>query len=286
MVFMLHRIIFLILGVVIIFTAAVFAPRATSWPAASPEDRAREDLSRYEYPSMAGIPWKAHFVMPQESLERLFGKDWVAVARFNRIDRRHTYPGMTIKVPEKLEDIRSYTPLPFVYGPAKKYTKYILLDITEQWIGAYESGRLVFSMPAATGIEGHLTPTGIFRAEAYHRRHTSSLYKTAKGDAQYPMDYAIRFLIDKEQVSYWIHARDLPGRPASHGCVGVFDEAMQRRVYGVPEKPVMEDAKKLYAWTIGEIAYGLDDGTHQLITDGPLIEIAGKLPKYLAKSLQ
>ncbi len=48
-------------------------------------------------------------------------------------------------------------------------------------------------MPAATGIEGHLAPTGLFRAEAYHRKHTSSLYKTAKGNAQYPMDYAIRF---------------------------------------------------------------------------------------------
>lgn len=283
MVFMLHRIIHLILGVVIIFAVSVYSPRATSGPAASPEDRAREDLSRYVYPSMAEIPWKAHFVMPQENLERLFGKDWIAVARFNRIDRRHTYPGMTIKIPLRMEDIRHYSPLPPVYEPARKQAKYLLLSVTEQWIGAYEFGRLVFSMPAATGIEGHLTPTGIFRAEAYHRRHTSSLYKTAKGDAQYPMDYAIRFLIDKEQVSYWIHARDLPGRPASHGCVGVFDEAMQHRVYGVPDKPVIKDAEKLYAWTIGEVAYGLDDGTQRSIIDGPIIEITGELPKYLEK---
>jgi hypothetical protein len=283
MVFMLHRIICLILGVVIIFIALVYSPRATSGPAASPEDRAREDLSRYEYPSMAKIHWKAHFVMPQENLERLFGKDWIAVARFNRIDRRHTYPGMTIKVPVRMEDIRNYSPLATIYEPARKHAKYILLHVNEQWIGAYEFGRLVFSMPAATGIEGHLTPTGIFRAEAYHRRHTSSLYKTAKGDAQYPMDYAIRFLIDKEQISYWIHARDLPGRPASHGCVGVFDEAMQHRVYGVPDKPVIKDAAKLYGWTIGEVAYALDDGTQQSIIDGPIIEITGELPKYLEK---
>ena len=283
---MLQRIVCLVLGVVIILAAAVYDPRTTSVPAASPEDRAKEDLSRYEYLSMAAIRWKPHFVMPQESLERLFGKDWVAVARFNRIDRRHTYPGMTIKVPEKMEDIRDYTPLPSVYEPARTHAKYLLLSITEQWIGAYEFGRLIFSMPAATGIEGHLTPTGIFRAEAYHRRHTSSLYKTAKGDAQYPMDYAIRFLIDKENFSYWIHARDLPGRPASHGCVGVFDEAMQRRVYGVPDKPVIEDARKLYAWTIGEVAYSCDDGTQQLIPNGPIIEIIGELPKYIATSPQ
>jgi lipoprotein-anchoring transpeptidase ErfK/SrfK len=279
-----HRILYVILGVAIIVAAAVFDPKSTSDPAASPEDRAKEDLSRYEYPSMEGIRWKSHFVRPQDSLERLFGRDWVAVARFNRIDRRHTYPGMTIKIPENMEDIRDYTPMAATFEKAREHPKYILLNVTEQWLGAYEFGRLVFSMPAATGLEGHLTPTGLFRAEAYHRRHTSSLYKTHKGDAQYPMDYAIRFHIDKEQVSYWIHARDLPGRPVSHGCVGVFDEAMQHRVYRVPDKPVLDDAKKLYAWTIGEALYAEDDGTQKLLPDGPPLEIVGELPKRLPRS--
>jgi hypothetical protein len=281
---MLHRIIQLILVIAILFTAAVLDPKSTSDPAASPEDRAQEDLSRIGYPSLARIAWKTHFVRPQDSLERLFGNDWVLVARFNRIDRRHVYPGMTIRVPLRMEEIRNYNPLPAVYEPARKHAKYLYLNVTEQWLGAYEHGKLVFSMPAATGIEGHLAPTGLFKAEAYHRRHKSSLYKTAEGNAQYPMDYAIRFLIDKEQVSYWIHARDLPGRPASHGCIGVFDEAMQKRVYGVPDKPVLEDAKKLYAWTIGPEALAGDDGTTRLLADGPPIEIVGELPKYLASS--
>ena len=279
----LHRILYVVMGVAIIAAIAVVNPKSTADPAASPEDRAQEDLSRFEYPSQIGIRWKAHFVRPQDSIERLFGKDWVLVARFNRIDRRHVYPGMTIKVPENMEEIRNYNPLPDVYEPARKSVKYIYLNVTEQWLGAYEYGKLVFSMPAATGIEGHLAPTGLFKAEAFHRRHTSSLYKTAKGDAQYPMDYAIRFLIDKDKVSYWIHARDLPGRPASHGCIGVFDEAMQHRVYGVPDEPLLDDAKKLYAWTIGEALYAEDDGTQRLLPDGPPLEIAGELPKRLPR---
>ena len=279
----LHRILYVTAGIAIIVTAAVFDPKSTSDPAASPEDRAQEDLSRFEYPSQKVIRWKALFVRPQDSLERLFGKDWVLVARFNRIDRRHVYPGMTIKVPENMEEIRNYQPLPDVYEPARKHAKYIYLNVTEQWLGAYEYGQLVFSMPAATGIEGHLAPTGLFKAEAYHRKHKSSLYKTAKGDAQYPMDYAIRFLIDKDHFSYWIHARDLPGRPASHGCVGVFDEAMQNRVYGVPDKPVLDDAKRLYAWTIGEVLFSQDDGTQQELPNGPPLEIIGDLPKRLPK---
>jgi len=275
---------FLILA--IISLAIVFGPKTTSEPAASPEDKANEDLSRYEYPSMNDIRWHSHFIRPQDSLERLFGKDWIAVARFNRIDRRHVYPGMTIKVPENMNDIKDYSPLPDVYEKAKTHAKYILLDITEQWIGAYAYGRLVFSMPAATGMEGHLTPNGLFTINAYHRDHTSSLYKTAKGKQPYPMDYALLFHIDKDQALYWIHARDLPGRPASHGCVGLFDQNMQLRTYGVPAKPALNDAKKLYAWTIGPELSATDNGYQQQLYRTVPLEIIGELPRRLSKSPQ
>ncbi len=281
-----HGLARLALIIAIIFAAAVFDPKVTSNPAASPEDKAKEDLSRYEYPSLQGIRWQAHFVRPQDSLERLFGKDWVAVARFNRIDRRHVYPGMTIKVPGNIEDIRYYTPLPARHEKAKLHSRYILLNITEQWIGAYEYGNLVFSMPAATGVADHLTPVGLFSIYAYHRDHTSSLYKTAKGTQQYPMDYGLLFHIDKENASYWIHARDLPGRPASHGCVGLFDENMQLRTYSVPEKPVLHDAKKLYAWTIGEELFSVDNGSPRQLARRVPLEITGELPKRLPRSPQ
>jgi hypothetical protein len=59
---------------------------------------------------------------------------------------------------------------------------------------------------------------------------------------------------------------------------------MQHRTYGVPDKPVLDDAKKLYAWTIGEDAYRDDDGSQRLLIDGPIIEIVGELPKYREKS--
>ncbi len=278
-----HTIIELVLIVVIILAASMFNPRLTSDPAASPEDKANEDLSRYVYPSLDKIRWKAHFVRPQDNLERLFGRHWIAVARFNRIDRRHVYPGMTIKVPKNINDILNYSPMPTQYEKAKTRPKYILLDITEQWIGAYEYGQLVLSMPAAVGTQSHPTPTGMFKIDAYHRKHTSSLYKTASGTMQYPMDYGLLFYIDKEFAYYWIHARDLPGRPVSHGCVGLFDEEMQHRTYGVPEKPVLNDAKILYAWTIGPELFAADDGSQKLLAVKVPIEIFGDLPKRLLK---
>jgi len=275
-----NKITLALMALTIALVIILYGPSSTSNPAASPADRAREDLSRFAYPSLKGIKWGAHFIMPHESLERLFGDNWMYAARFNRIDRRHVYPGMTIKVPESMEAIKNYNPLPLQYEPAKKYPKYILVDVTEQWLAAYDYGTLSFSMPAATGIEGHLAPVGMFTVNARHKNHTSSLYKTQKGDAQYPMDYAIRFYVDPDNVAYWIHARDLPGRPASHGCIGVFDEFMQNRTYGWPEKPVLSDASKLYYWV--DENRDEDESRIAFIEDGPTVEIRGELPKYLA----
>ena len=259
---------------------AFYNPGATSEPAANPRDPAKEDLSRVEYPSLANTPWLPRFIRPQDTLESLFGQDWSTVARFNRIDRRHVYPGMTIKAPVDLASARIYTPMPAEYEPAKKHDKYVLINLAEQWLGAYEYGKLKFSMPAATGAAGHETPTGIFRVDARHQTHTSSLYKTEDQTAQYPMDNAIRFHVGAYNVSYWIHARDLPGKPASHGCVGLYDEEMQNRVYGSPTRPVMVDSVKLYDWAVGEDEYEDDSGDLELLEDGPVVEIIGTNPQY------
>jgi L,D-transpeptidase catalytic domain len=275
------RKILLILTLFSVTGIVVYEPAAISEPAASPADKAKEDLSRVDYPSQRSIAWTPYFIRPQDTLEKLFGRDWPLVARFNRVDRRHVYPGTTIKVPVNMDRIRGYEPLPLVYEPAKHRSKYILISLTEQWIGAYEYGRLKFSMPAATGSNDHKSPAGLFRIDARDRYHTSSLYKTEDQEEQYPMDYAIRFHVGEDNVSYWIHARDLPGRPGSHGCIGVFDEAMQKRVYGIPEKPVLLDARKLYEWAAGENdPEGGDVGGSEPVFDGPIVEVVGDNPRY------
>ena len=271
----------LIICIIVISTAfLLYKPGATSEPAAIPDDPAKEDLSRVEYPSLARIEWEPRFVRPQDNLESMFGGSWPIIARFNRIDRRHVYPGMTIKVPRNVDEAKRYTPLAAFYEPARRHDKYILVNLSEQWMGAYEYGRLKFSMPAATGSDGHETPTGIFRVDARHRYHTSSLYKTEDQTEQYPMDNAIRFHVGADNVSYWIHARDLPGKPASHGCVGLYDEAMQNRVYGIPAEPVLVDSKRLYTWAVGEDEYEDDTGELEELEDGPVVEVTGVNPRY------
>jgi hypothetical protein len=282
-----HKIVLitLITATIVGFTV-LRTPSLTDNPAASPEDKGKEDLSRVEYPSLKSIKWHAQFIEPHQSLESLFGTDWVLVARFNRVDRRHVYPGMTIKVPDNMADIRAYSPLPHFYQPAARHEKYILVDVTEQWLGAYQYGKLVFSAPAATGKETTETPTGLFNISARDFNHTSSLYKTANDEEQYPMDNALRFHIGADNVSYWLHARDLPGRPASHGCIGLYDEEMQLRVFGTPLKPVLLDSQKLYEWAAGEEEYEDDSGTAEELEDGPTVEVRGSLPRYLDRPQQ
>jgi len=276
---MLRKVLFFVV-IIVLSAIVVYHPLATSEPGPNPLDPAHEELSRVEYPSLARIAWHPHFIKPHETLESLFGADWPYVARFNRIDRRHVYPGVTIKVPDDIAACRSYTPLPEQYPPAENHEKYVLIDLTEQWMGAYEYGELVFSAPAATGAFGHETPVGLYQIDARDENHFSSLYKTEDQTDQYPMDNAMRFHVGEDNVSYWIHARDLPGKPASHGCVGLFDESMQKRVYGVPEVPVLLDSEKFYAWAVGENDFEEDSGDLELLEEAPMVEVRGVNPVY------
>ena len=275
-----RRVFVLFFAMTILSAIVVYGPLATSEPGPSPRDPAREDLSRIEFPSQRQIPWSPLFIKPNDTLESLFGANWPLIARFNRVDRRHVYPGMTIKVPKDINLLKDYSPLPREYEPARRHEKYILVDLTEQWLGAYEHGRLKFSVPAATGKTGFETPTGIFQIDARHLTHTSSLYRTDDDEDQYPMDNAMRFYIAPDNVAYWLHARDLPGKPASHGCIGLFDEEMQNRMYGIPEKPVLMDSQKVYDWAVGENEYDDDTGELELLEDAPVVEVRGSNPVY------
>ena len=211
----------------------------------------------------------------KETPESLFGLRWQDVLRFNRIDRRHLYPGTPLKVPINLEDVANFTPMPQLYPEAESEEKFILIDLAEQFLGAYEYGLLVFSTPVATGEKGFRTPTGRFRIDGYHRDHLSSLYFVEKTTRPYPMNYALRFYTSHRGVDYWIHGRDIPGYPASHGCIGIYDEAMQKEYYGNPREPLIEDARTLYEWAIGSET---DDGRKHRLRNGPQVLIIGKPP--------
>lgn len=224
----------------------------TVFPPVSQADSPKKspDPCEIHYPSDALVEWDCRLIPPRRSLEAMFNEYWVDIARFNRIDRIHARPGLSIKVPRQIEDLASFNPLPLFYQAAERDEQFILIDLAEQFLGAYEYGARRFTMPIASGNDHNETPRGKFRLTAAHLRHQSSLYTIEGTERPYPMNYALRFYVDRAGLSYWIHGRDLPGYPASHGCIGLYDESMQREQYGVPKDPALSDAKKLFTWVL------------------------------------
>lgn len=230
-----------------------------------------------DYPSDARVAWTCHSLRKGETLETRFPAHWRDIARFNRIDRRHAMTGTRIKVPQRLEDIAGFSPLADRLAAAESYAKFVLIDLNEQFLGAYEYGHLAFSAPVTSGSTQNAdneTPTGRFVLSAAQRLRGSTLYNINGTDTPYPMTYALRFHTTRDGVIYWIHGRDVPGYPASHGCVGLYDEEMQRTYYGAPARPILDDARRLYAWVLGD----RDKGRQLLQIDGPPLLIVGKAP--------
>ena len=226
------------------------------------------------YPGDKAIEWECRRLGEGETLEKLFGERWQDVARFNRIDRRHAHAGVYLKFPKRPDDLRDYTPLPRYYEPAETEEKLILVDLSKQFLGAYERGRLVFSTPVASGNKKNRTPMGKFRVSASNSKHKSSVYFIKDSDIPYPMNYGLRFHVDGDGVSYWLHGRDLPGYPASHGCVGLYDEEMQKTFYGAPRRPELVDARRLFEWVLSPLS---DDGKFHVLEKGPAVWVVERV---------
>ena len=260
---------------------AVTVMLVTVFPAVSLADSPKKHRGPCEihYPSDATVEWTCRAIPVGKSLEAIFGEGWADVARFNRIDRRHLRPGLSIKVPRRVEDLKLFSPLPLFYQPAEHAEQFILIDLAEQFLGAYEYGALRFAMPIATGNGYNETPTGEFRLTAARLQHQSSLYTIEGTDRPYPMNYALRFHINRGGMSYWIHGRDMPGYPASHGCIGLYDELMQKEQYGAPKDPELNDAKRLFEWVLGSET---NDERVISLHRGPRVHIIGQAPGHQA----
>ena len=205
-----------------------------------------KDRCKVNFPSDKLINWFCYRIKAKETVEHLFGSYLEDILRFNRIDRVHVWPGKYLKVPVNFDDVSNFTPLPQRLEQARNFHYYIFLNISEQFAGAYEFGELKFSFPIASG-ERNSTPKGLFKILGRDKEHRSSLY-TIKPGTPYPMFWGIKFHVSKKGVAFWIHSRDLPGYPVSHGCVGIYDEEMQKKFYGFPQDPKLLDAKKLFLW--------------------------------------
>ena len=84
-----------------------------------------------------------------------------------------------------------------------------IVSLPDQRVYVYRNGVRIAASTCSTGKLGHQTPTGVFKILQKDKNHHSSTYNNA------PMPYMNRLTWS----GVALHAGQLPGYPASHGCV-------------------------------------------------------------------
>ena len=85
----------------------------------------------------------------------------------------------------------------------------VLVSIPQQTMHVYRNGILIGRSTVSTGSKGHATPGGVFSILEKKQTHHSKPYDDA------PMPYMQRLT----WTGIAMHSGQLPGYPASHGCV-------------------------------------------------------------------
>lgn len=123
---------------------------------------------------------------------------------------------MAAVLPEALaqddfSDLVALKPGQFVWQPERAPTGpvVILVSLPEQRVVVYRNGVRIAGSTCSTGKPGHSTPSGTFVILQKDQNHHSSTYNNA------PMPFMER--VTWQGVA--LHAGNLPGYPASHGCV-------------------------------------------------------------------
>lgn len=100
----------------------------------------------------------------------------------------------------------------------------IVISLSQQRAYVFRDEELVATAPVSTGKRGKETPVGTFRILQKKVHHRSNLYSNA------PMPYMQRLTWS----GIALHAGDLPGYPASHGCIRL-PWSVAKRLYGLTD---------------------------------------------------
>ncbi|MGG7644787.1 L,D-transpeptidase [Rhodovulum sp. YNF3179] len=125
---------------------------------------------------------------------------------------------------EAMIDIENMLPGDFTWHPERspQGAVAVIASIPEQRVHVYRNGVRIAVSTCSTGKPGHETPTGVFTVLQKDADHRSSTYGGA------PMPNMNRLTWD----GIALHAGNLPGYPASHGCVRLPLE-FSRRLFTV-----------------------------------------------------
>jgi lipoprotein-anchoring transpeptidase ErfK/SrfK len=211
-------------------TSAISAAHAPNGCGALSEENVRSGPTPGSWYRITSADQAAAKSSGQTIMEQVFGANAENVLRATRLDGEWIVPRIFVCVPIMPAGATVWTPLPSTYAPARGHAKFILVNLEEQFLGAYEDGRLVASFPVSTSKyrSGKITPVGEFQVLGKDWNHQSSVYQLPDG-RPCPMPHALKFYQTKRRGggAMWAHQGTLPGRPASHGCVRLGDKTSQ-----------------------------------------------------------
>ena len=147
-----------------------------------------------------------------EQLACRFTESQIALLeKLNRSDQGHLVTLRKIVVPRHWDrDEVTYSPLPERYAPARKYGKVIVVYKPAQVFGAYRGGRLERWGPVSTGARNSRTPAGSFHLNWKSKGHRSTVNRN------WFLPWSFNF---HNERGHSFHEYELPGKPASHGCI-------------------------------------------------------------------
>lgn len=138
--------------------------------------------------------------------------------------RLATARGIDISPVARLADVADWDPA--------LWERRIIVDLSRQWLTAYEGGLVVYRAPVATGRDGFNTPVGTYAI--YDKLPMQSMSGSAGGETWYvPNIPWVMYVVGGVAIhgTYWHNAFGT-GFRLSHGCINVG----------------MDDAEWLYGW--------------------------------------
>ncbi len=166
-----------------------------------------------------------HSTKEVDSLFALLNEDQKKVLLdLNRIEKNRIKPKMAIIVPECIShELVEYSPMPQNLQVMKCLPKSMIINQRIQAFGLYENGDLIRWGPISSGKKSTPTPNGLYYSNYKSKMKTSSVNHAWK------LPYYFN-IMNNEGIG--MHQYEMPGHPASHGCIRLK----------------MEDAQFVYDW--------------------------------------
>lgn len=153
-------------------------------------------------------------------LVRKFGQNGTdLILALNRIDKKNLKRRDSVVVPDTfVTNWKYYSPFPLKVEEAFQIPKLILVSQRVQAFAAYQLGSLILWGPTSTGKEETPTSNGLF--------HTN--WKAEETISTFDDEWVLKWSFNIENFEgVSLHQYEMPGYPASHSCVRLYEKDAQ-----------------------------------------------------------